>query len=164
MKFDAKALQREMDLAAEELERAGHLDLATRVDRYNALLLTADKKDLPQIHRGLSRIQAEYEQRMKATEKKEQSPSVDAAKAQHAVLQARRASIRRKLALKRYLREKAAQRKKGSEKVATLREEVSPLRKQAGEKIMERLAEAEKELAASQGRVERLKRISDSLK
>lgn len=162
MKFNAQALQREMDLAAEELERAGHLDLAERVDRYNAVLLSASKKDLPQIHRGLSRIQAEYEQRMNQAGKKEAAPSADAAKAQHAVMQARRASIRRKLALKRFLREKAAQRKKASEKVATLREtkEETPMRK----RLTEKLAEAEKQLTASKNRVDRLKRINQHLK
>jgi hypothetical protein len=162
MKFDARVLQREMDLAAEELERTGYLDLAERVDRYNALIPSASKKDLPQIHRGLSRIQAEFEQRMNRTAKKEAAPSADATKAQHAVLQARRASIRRKLALTRFLREKAAQRKKASEKVATLRETKgeSPLRKQ----VIERLSEAEKQLTAFKNRVERLQRINARLK
>jgi hypothetical protein len=162
MKFNAQALQREMDLAAEELEHAGHLDLAERVDRYNALLLSASKKDLPQIHRGLSRIQAEYEQRMSKTAKQENSSSADATKAQHAVLQARRASIRRKLALKRFLREKAAQRKKASEKVATLREtkSESPMRKQ----LIEKLADAQKQFTATKNRVDRLKRINERLK
>ncbi len=74
MKFDAKILQREMDLAAEELEKAGYLDLAARVDQYSILLATAKKEDLANLHRGLSRVQAEYEQREKQAPKEEPAP------------------------------------------------------------------------------------------
>lgn len=161
MKFDAKVLQREMDLAADELERSGYLDLAARVDQYNAMLLTAKKEDLASLHRGLSRIQAEYEQRAKQDQKKE-AASPEATKAQHAVMQARRASIKRKLAMKRFLREKMAQKKQAGKKVEVRKEaaEENPMRKRLAEKV----AEAEKQLAAAKNRTERLKRIHDNLK
>lgn len=158
MKFDAKVLQREMDLAAEELEKAGYLDLAARVDQYSIMLATAKKEDLTNLHRGLSRVQVEYEQREKQACKKEPAPS--AAKAQHAVMQARRASIRRKLAMKRYLREKMAQKRKAEKKVVMRKSEESPLK----QKLAEKISEAETQLTAAKNRAERLRRIQENTK
>lgn len=158
MKFDAKVLQREMDLAAEELEKAGYLDLAARVDQYSILLATAKKEDLANLHRGLSRVQAEYEQREKQAPKQEPAP--EAVKAQHAVMQARRASIRRKLAMKRYLREKMAQKKKAEKKVEMRKSEESPLK----QKLAEKISEAETQLTAAKNRAERLRRIQENTK
>lgn len=156
MKFDAKVLQREMDLAAEELEKAGYLDLAARVDQYSILLVTAKKEDLANLYRGLSRVQVEYEQRENQAPK-----SVLAnAKAQHAVLQARRASIRRKLAMKRYLREKMAQKKKAGKKVEVRKSEDSPLK----QKLAEKISEAETQLTAAKNRAGRLRRIQENMK
>jgi hypothetical protein len=160
MKFDAKVLQREMDLAAEELERAGYLDLAARVDQYNAMLLTAKKEDLASLHRGLSRIQVEYEQRAKQDQKQEVRP--EAAKAQHAVLQARRASIKRKLAMRRFLREKMAQKKQAGKKVDVRK--AATVETSMQKKLAEKVVEAEKTLAVAKNRIERLKRIQDNLK
>jgi len=156
MKFDAKVLQREMDLAAEELEKAGYLDLAARVDQYSILLATAKKEDLANLYRGLSRVQVEYEQR----ENQAPKPALANAKAQHAVLQARRASIRRKLAMKRYLREKMAQKKKAGKKVEVRKSEDNPLK----QKLAEKISEAETQLTAAKNRAGRLRRIQENMK
>lgn len=166
MSLDRKALQRELDLAADELDKTGFTDLADRVDQYSELLVTAKAEQVPQIHRGLSRIQMEYEQRVKKVAK-EAEPKGDAAKARHAVLSARRASIRRKIAVKRFLRQKAAQKKKANKKVDALTEtkkdaklEESPLKS----RLNQRISEAEKSLTEAQHRVARLHRIQEQMK
>jgi len=160
MSLDRNALQHELDLAAEELDKAGHKDLADRVDQYSELLVQAKEKDVPQIHRGLSRVQMEYEQRTKR-EAAKQDPK--AAKAQNAVMSARRASIKRKIAVKRLLRERAANRKKETKKIEALKEtkkEESPLKA----RLSQRISEAEKEFAIAKHRVARLRRIQTEMK
>jgi hypothetical protein len=163
MALDKKALQRELDIAAEELDKAGFAELADRVDQYSIMLMHASEKQLPQIHRGLSRIQSDYE-RLAAKKASEQDVKGAAAKAQNAVMSARRASLRRKIAIKRFLREKAAERKKASKKVEAIKEtpkeDESPLKV----RLHERIAEAKKELSQVQNRVDRLNRIREAIK
>jgi uncharacterized protein YjcR len=159
MALDKRALQHELDLAAEELDKAGHKDLADRVDQYSEMLVNASEKEIPRIHRGLSRVQAEFEQRAKKSEKID--PKV--AKAQNAVMSARRASIKRKIAIKRLLRERAAKRKQETKKVEALKvqpKEESPLKS----RLTERIADAEKELKVATHRVDRLRRIQKQMK
>jgi hypothetical protein len=158
--INRNALRHELDLAAEELDKSGHKDLADRVDQYSEMLMEAKDADVEKIHRGLSRIQAEYEQRNKKEAKEEE---VKDTKAQNAVLHARRASIRRRIAVKRLLRERTAAKKKEAKKVEALKEtkkEESPIKA----RVNERVAEAEKELVCAQHRVARLRRIQKEIK
>lgn len=70
MKFDKKALQRELDLAAEELEKVGYSDLALKVDKYNSFLMEgATKKHIPAIRRSLARITREAKRRFDASKR-----------------------------------------------------------------------------------------------
>lgn len=159
MALDRTALQHELDLAAEELDKAGHQDLADRVDQYSEMLVQAKDEDIAKIHRGLSRVQMEFEQRNRKEAKEDQKTE----KAQNAVLHARRASIRRKIAIKRLLREKAAAKKRGAKKVDALKEtpkEESPLKS----RLTQRIAEAEKEAMIANHRVARLRRIQKEMK
>lgn len=61
--LNLKAVQKELDLAAEELEKQGHKDLATKVDFYNDRLQRAASKEIPLIRRALQRIQIESARR-----------------------------------------------------------------------------------------------------
>lgn len=64
MYFNKKAVERELDLAAEELDGFGYKDLADKVDYYNERLMEVDSsKDLPIIRRSLQRIEREASRR-----------------------------------------------------------------------------------------------------
>ena len=118
MKFDRQAMQGQLDLAADELEKAGFADLAEKVDYYNDRLLQANLSEIPLIKRALSRVQIEAKKRLKAisTEKKPD-------KGKEAVLKARRSSESRKETLRRRLKTIAANRKKAAERLAALRDD-----------------------------------------
>jgi hypothetical protein len=158
MALNRNALQHELDLAAEELDRIGQTDLADKVDRYSTMLGSAKDADIPMIHRGLCRIQAEYERRTS----KKQKPKPAAIKAQAAVLSARRSSIQRKIAIKRLLRERAAVREKQSKKIQAVTQatkQESPVKN----RLHQRISQAEKEVQAAKHRVDRLRRIQSRL-
>jgi len=64
MWFNKKAVEKELDKAAEELEKHGYVDLADKVDYYNECLMKVkSEKDIPSIRRGLERIEHEASRR-----------------------------------------------------------------------------------------------------
>jgi hypothetical protein len=120
MGISIKSAQRQLDLAAEELECAGHPDLAEKVDYYNARMAQASKGEVELIKRALSRIQIEAKRRMKKDAKKDVPEK--SKKARAAVLKARRASEVRKEALRKKLLDIAAKRKRTAQRLEKLRE------------------------------------------
>jgi hypothetical protein len=118
MKFNKDAVQKELDLAAHELEKAGHKDLAERVDYYGDRLMKVTAGEVPLLRRALSRVLDEAKRRMQGAK---QQPSAAATKAHHAVARSRRASDPRKEALKRKLMEIAAKRKQAARRLESLR-------------------------------------------
>ena len=119
MKFNKTAVQRELDLAAEELEKAGHKDLAARVDYYGSRLINATVVEVPLLQRAIARILVEAKKCIQATEKEE--PKEEAKKAQAAVMKTRRVSTARKETLKKRLQEIIARRKVAKQKLEVLR-------------------------------------------
>lgn len=120
MKFDKKAVQGELDLAAQELENAGYGDLAEKVDYYSDRLVNAHAKEIPLISRALRRIQLEAKRRL--AKDGEDTPQDDKAnKAQAAVTKARRSSESRKEVLRRRLKSIHANRKRALDRLATLK-------------------------------------------
>ena len=119
MKFNKTAVQKELDMAAEELEKAGHADLASKVDYYGGRLMTATAGEVPLLRRALSRILDEAKRRMAAVEKKE--PSEAEKKAQAATQNTRRAGDARKELFQRRLKEIAVRRDAAKNKLNALR-------------------------------------------
>ena len=119
MKFNKTAVQKELDMAAEELEKAGHADLAGKVDYYGGRLMTATAGEVPLLRRALSRILDEAKRRMAAVEKKE--PSEAEKKAQAATQNTRRAGDARKELFQRRLKEIAVRRDAAKNKLNALR-------------------------------------------
>jgi hypothetical protein len=122
MRFNKQAVQHELDLAAEELDKSGYKDLADKVDYYNSRLANASETELPLIRRSLSRIQSEAQNRIakvEANEKKEESK--DSLKAKLATLRVRRASEKRKAALRKLVNERKASKTKAGKVIANLR-------------------------------------------
>ncbi len=161
MALNRRALQRELDLAADELDRVGYKDLADRVDRYSEMLMAAKASDIPIIHRGLSRIQYEYENRVKKEAREEITGR--ALKAQNAVLSARRSSIQRKIAIKRLLRERAAQREKNQKKVEA-RSATTKVNSPMKARLAQRIVDAQQEMSAAEHRLARLQSIQNEMK
>lgn len=72
MRFNKRAVRKELDLAAEELERHGFSDLANKVDGYNEKLMKlSETDDLQTVRRALARIEREAVRRVSFDEKKE---------------------------------------------------------------------------------------------
>lgn len=138
MKFSKEAVQTEIDLAADELDKAGHTDLAEKVDYYGNRLMTATAGEVPLIRRALSRILDEARRRMGATAAQPEK-SEGAKKAEHATTRTRRASDARREVLRRRLMEIVANRKQAMEKLQALR----TARQGRREKRQERLAKGE---------------------
>jgi len=75
MYFNKKAVEKELDLAAEELESFGYVDLADKVDYYNERLMAVkSSKELPIIRRALKRIESEASRRQSG---KKESKTID---------------------------------------------------------------------------------------
>lgn len=71
MWFNKKAVERELDLAAEELDKFGYKDLADRVDYYNERLMEVkNNKEIPAIRRSLQRVEREASRRRQGKTKK----------------------------------------------------------------------------------------------
>ena len=121
MKFNKQAVQHELDMAAHELDKAGHKDLAEKVDLYGDRLMKATAGEVPLLRRALSRVLDEAKRRMGAAQQEEQPER--AAKAQHAVERSRRASDSRKEVLKRRLMAIAAKRKHATRRIEALRDQ-----------------------------------------
>jgi hypothetical protein len=119
MKFNKTAVQKELDMAAEELEKAGHSDLAMRVDYYGDRLMAANAAEVPLLRRALSRVLDEANRRMKAVKKEE--PPENVKKAQAATSNVRRVSDERKAVFVKRLREIAAKRQEARNKLEALR-------------------------------------------
>jgi len=115
MKFDKIAVQGELDSAAAELEKAGHKDLAEKIDYYNSRIANAQAEEIHLIARALRRIQLEAKNRLAKSE-----PQARATKAQAAVTRARRSSVARKAVLRRRLKTIAANRKKALRQLSAL--------------------------------------------
>jgi len=120
MAFNRKAVQRELDLAATELENAGQTDLAGKVDYYNNRLMQATAGEVPLIRRALSRIMEEAKRR--AQPKTGTRPVQAVQKAELATTSARRSGTARAEVLRRRLLALAAKRKQASERIAALRD------------------------------------------
>lgn len=96
MKLNKKAVQKELDLAAEELERHGYVDLAHKVDQYNKKLVTSrSEDDIPTIRAGLISVEKESQRRLRAFDRKE-IPDARKEKAKNALQRARRVAERKK--------------------------------------------------------------------
>lgn len=119
MAFNPKAVQHELDLAASELEKAGHADLAEKVDYYADRLVKASTGEVPLIRRALSRIMDEAKRRIQAKEAPAQARNVQ--KAEHATTSARRVGSARAEVLRRRLLALAAKRKQAAERIDALR-------------------------------------------
>jgi len=75
MYFNRKAVEKELDLAAEELDSFGYKDLADKVDYYNERLMEVkSSKALPIIRRSLQRIEREATRRRG---RKKESKTID---------------------------------------------------------------------------------------
>jgi hypothetical protein len=119
MKFNKEAMQNQLDLAAHELQRAGFMDLAEKVDYYAFRMMTASISELPLIKRALSRLEQEAKKRLDAMHKVELPEDAD--KAQKAVMNARRAADPRKETLARRLKTLVAKRQQAKRKLEALR-------------------------------------------
>jgi len=119
MKFDKNAARDQLDLAANELEKAGFADLAEKVDYYAARLMKATASEIPLVKRALSRIQQEAKKRLGAAQKPKAATKKD--KATAATSKSRRAGEARKATLKRRLKTIVANRKKAAERLEALR-------------------------------------------
>lgn len=98
MSKDIKGAQRQLDLAAETLDKQGHKDLADKVDLCNAKLAKANDAERNVIASVLSKINTEADLRNGVTEAETESPN-------------RLAMQRRKLAIRKRLQEKLAAKK-----------------------------------------------------
>lgn len=119
MRFNKEAVQRELDLAAEEMERHGYVDLANKIDQYASLIMKADEGlDLQEIRRGLERVERESSRR-KANFVEKDEKEVIAAKRQ--LIQKKLAKLReeRKQAVRKDIEKKQAPNAR-SEKLAKL--------------------------------------------
>jgi uncharacterized membrane protein YqiK len=119
MAIDKTAVQKELDLAAHELEKAGHKDLADKVDYFGDRLMRATAGEVPLVRRALSRVLDEAKRRMRAAEPKDDAR---VEKAKHATTQARRVSAVKKEVLRRRLLEIASKRKAAMKRLESLRE------------------------------------------
>lgn len=112
--INKKAVQKELDLAAEELERHGYVDLANRVDQYASLIMKANKDtDLQELRRGIERVQREAKRRSDVFSRKERVNK-------KALLQNKLAALR-KAKSEKVKKEQLS--KSGSEKLAKLIEQ-----------------------------------------
>lgn len=112
MKFNKKAVQRELDKSASEMDQHGYVDLADKVDHFNKRLMEAKtKKEVQEIYRHLARIYREAKRREEPETKPARKPALRKTKTDRRkeVLKARRLSERKKAFLKR---RKAQQNKK----------------------------------------------------
>jgi hypothetical protein len=138
--MNRRLIQKELDTAAEELDRKGYRDLANRVDHYNARLMKAKQdSEIQLIARALGRIDKESDRRdevftrrpktHKSQLDRELPPREEAENRKE-----RLAKIRRRIALRRKIR---ARRKAREEE----REEQSPrsLRKSRLARMKKRL-------------------------
>jgi len=118
MKFDKQAVQRELDKASEALDRAGHADLAARIDYYSDKLITASEQEEPLIRRSLARVYNEAKRRMNASV---ENLSEKAVKAKEATTKSRRSSDQRKATAKKRLVAVAAKRKEALKTLSALK-------------------------------------------
>lgn len=99
MWFNKKAVERELDLAAEELDKFGYKDLADKVDYYNERLMEVkSNKEIPAIRRGLKRIENEASRRQKGGK---ESKTIDKRKLAELKKNARERKIKKALADKK---------------------------------------------------------------
>jgi hypothetical protein len=148
MKLNKKALQKELDVAADELETLGHTDLADMVDHYNDRLMTsATVKDVNLVRRALQRIEREASRR--EDNKKEAASNVDPTEVKAAIERARKVADEKK-ASKEKIQEETIQERKSAraERLAKDKEE-SPIRKKVAKRakirrILEKIAELKK--------------------
>lgn len=142
MKFDKKAAQNQLDLAAEELENAGFADLAEKIDYYSYRLTQASATEIPLIKRALSRIRQEAQGRLNKFQKNKPTEKINKAKA--ATLHARRSSAVRKATLKRRLKTIIAKREHAMKKLEVLRSARQTRRNSKEERKQQRKARISK--------------------
>jgi hypothetical protein len=139
MSVDKKAVQKELDLAADEMERLGYMDLAGHVDKYNNRMVEAKSGEVATIYRALQNICVEAERRVKNTNF--EKPLIDSD-----AVRARIAMIRRKAFAKKLAEKKTAQ-------------ETPPPEKQETEEKKEELPP---DAAAIKARLDRIRRLKTS--
>lgn len=131
------AVRRELDLAAEELDKKGFKDLADKIDFYNARLQRASAKEIPLIRRALRRVQIESSRRSN-----QGNPTDNSAARRQALLEKIR-SRRARLATPRPRRE--------SSRVSEIREKIAARRQLSLRRALrtKRLANAGREEPAT---------------
>jgi len=150
MKLNKKALQKELDVAADELETLGHTDLADMVDHYNdRLMASATVRDVNLVRRALQRIEREASRR--EDNKKEASSDVDPQEVKEAIDRARKVAEEKKAGKEKEQEEKIQERKHArAERLSENKEEdLSPIRARVARKakirrILEKIAELKK--------------------
>ena len=102
MWFNKKAVERELDLAAEELDKFGYKDLADKVDYYNERLMEVkSSKEIPVIRRALQRVEQQASRRQASRRqagKTKGSRTVDKRKLDDLKKKARMRQLRKALA------------------------------------------------------------------
>ena len=99
MWFNRKAIEKELDQAAEELDKFGYKDLADKVDYYNERLMAVkSSKDIPIIRRELQRIENEASRRQNG---KKETRTIDKRKLAELKKKARQRKILKALKTRR---------------------------------------------------------------
>jgi len=99
MRFNKKAVQKELDKTAEELEQNGFMDLANKVDEYNKKLMEASTaEEVQQIRKVFINIDREAQRRLKGNSAPEddKARNIRRLKARAALRRARRVAERKK--------------------------------------------------------------------
>ncbi len=118
MKFDKAAVQKELDIAADHLERAGQTALATKVDYYAARLMKASAGEIPLLQRAIKRIYDDAQKQIAAA-KTDVPKNVE--KAKKATTNAKARSEERKAVLERRLKAIASRRARATKALKQLR-------------------------------------------
>lgn len=88
--INIKGAQRQLDLAAEKLDKQGHKDLADKVDLCNAKLVKASDEERKVIASVLEKINKEVNLRNGETDEESESPN-------RLAMQRRKAAVRKRL-------------------------------------------------------------------
>lgn len=135
--MDKKAVQERLDKAAEALDRAGHADLAARIDYYSDKLVTASEEEEPLIRRSLARVYNEAKRRMASCV---ENLGEKAVKAKEATTKSRRSADQRKKTAKKRLEAIAAKRKEAKKTLEALqlarKDRVKKAKKKKAKKVV----------------------------
>lgn len=110
--LNLKAIQKQLDFAASELDRQGHEDLANKVDFYSDRLQRASSNEVPLIRRALIRVNLEAKRRQASEDKKEGTKKV---------VSERVAELRKRLAERRNMKNALSDKRAKLLKLAMLK-------------------------------------------